>query len=134
MMHWPDEHVAWQGVIHAAPDMSVQFGVHVFVFHTLDQLRAACDDPKASAHSLTYAEPDAANIGAVVFFAKPHLELSLVTHECTHIALFHHSHTARSRIGARRWLAEHPETIAEMVGNLTALVWYGVQTFQNHEG
>lgn len=125
-MHWPDEHVAWQGIIAAEPDMSVPFAVHLFIFHTREQLRTACETPNASAHSTTWDEPDANNIGAMIFLSVEDLHLSLVAHEVTHIALIHHAHQERSRVGARRWLAEHPETVAEMVGNLTALAWYSI--------
>lgn len=122
-MHWPDEHVAWQGVVDADEGMSVPFGVHVFVFHTEEQLRAACGDAEASAHSATFDEPDDANIGALVMLSAENLELSLVAHEVAHIALFHHGKDV-GRTVAKRWLAHHPESVAEMIGNLTALIWF----------
>ena len=52
------------------------------------------------------------------------LHLSIVAHEATHVALAHAAHIERSRAGAKKWLLDHPEWGAEMVGNLTALVWY----------
>lgn len=125
-VHWPDEHVAWQGIIDADPNMSVPFAVHVFIFHTVEQLRAACGNPEANAHSTTWDEPDALNVGATVFLSTEDLHLSLVAHEVAHIALNYHGHNERTRIGARRWLTEHPEQIAEMIGNLTAYIWYGI--------
>lgn len=124
---WPDEHVAWQAVIAANPDMSVPFAVHVFIFHTLEQLREACGAPHANGHSRVYDEPDSAGIGAVLMLDKPDLELSIVAHEATHMALFWHMQQPYlGRIGARRWLMLHPEHVAEMVGNLTTLIWYGI--------
>lgn len=127
-LHWPDEHVAWQNVIAADPEMSVPFAVHVFIFHTIEQLQAACEDPEANAHSMTHVEVDDAGVGAVVMLAKPELHLSIVAHEAAHIALLHQAHIMNSRIGARRWLHEHPEYIAQMIGNLTAILWYGTPT------
>lgn len=124
--HWPDEHVAWQGVIDAHPNMSVPFAVHVFIFHTLKQLQTACNDRKANGFSRTYPEPDDANRGAIILLAKPHLELSIVAHEATHITLHHHHTLEASRQGAKRWLLEHPESVAEMIGNMTAYIWYGI--------
>ena len=38
-MTWPDEHVAWQGIVEAAPEMSVPYAVHVFIFRTAKQLQ-----------------------------------------------------------------------------------------------
>lgn len=123
MRTWPDAHIVLQDVINAAPDYSIPFAVHVFVFDTVAHLRDACGDPEASAHSTTYDEPDDAGIGAVVMLAEPHL--SLVAHEATHIALHHHGNEA-GKGSAKTWLAYHPESVAEMIGNLTALIWYRV--------
>ncbi len=122
-MSWPDADVHWQGVLDANPDFSIPFATHVFVFHTCDQLRSACGRPDAVAHSTTFVAPDPANVGALLFFSLEDLALSLVAHEATHVALIHHSQIEQTRIGAKRWLHDHPETIAEMVGNLTSIVW-----------
>lgn len=129
-MTWPDEHVAWQSVIAGWPEMSVPFDTHVFIFHTIEQLQAACGDRQANAHSSTWRTPDSAGVGALVMLTAEHLELAVIAHESTHIALFHHRNILDrgDRTGARRWLDQHPETIAEMVGNLTALIWYGIPT------
>lgn len=122
-LYWPDEHVAWQGVIEAIPSHSVPFAVHVFLLHTREQLRTACQDDNASAWSSTYDEPDANDVGAIMLFSIEDLEMSLAAHESTHVALNHAAHSESTRIGAKRWLIEHPEWIAEMTGNLTTLVW-----------
>jgi hypothetical protein len=125
--HWPDEHVAWQGVIAASPDTSVPFAVHVFIFHTIDQLQAASRSPEANGHSRVYDEVDGAGVGAVLMLVKDALEISILAHEATHMALFWHQRQDYvGRVGARRWLLYHPEHVAEMVGNLTALLWYGI--------
>lgn len=127
-MHWPDAHIAWQGIIEAWPEMEVPFSTHVFIFHTIDQLREACGDPEANAHSSTYSKADSQNIGALVMLTADQLELAVVAHEAAHIALFHHKNALdrSDRTGARRWLNEHPESIAEMIGNLTAMIWFGL--------
>lgn len=123
MMTWPDEHVHWQGVIPAAPEYAIPFATHVFIFKTRAHLREAAGDPGACARSTTYTEADADNVGALLMFTLEDLHLSLAAHEATHVALAHHGNVERSRVGAKRWLAEHPESIAEMTGNLTAFVW-----------
>lgn len=128
-VNWPDEHVAWQQVLEGDPDMSVPFDVHVFIFHTSEQLQAACGNPLANGHSSTWTQPDSVNIGALVMLAKDELELSVVAHEAAHIALFHHRNILTGRISARRWLNDHPEHIAEMIGNLTAIIWYNLPDF-----
>jgi hypothetical protein len=120
---WPDAHVHWQGVIPADPDFGVPFGVHVFIFHTTEQLRAASGHDTAVAHSVTFDHVDDAGVGALLFFTLEELHLSLAAHEATHVALAHHGNEERSRIGAKRWLWDHPESVAEMIGNLTVLVW-----------
>lgn len=122
-LHWPEEHVAWQGIIDAIPTHSVPFATHVFLLHTREQLRSACGDPRACAWSSTYDVPSAGGVGAIMLFTLEDLELSLAAHESTHVALNHAAHEEQSRIGAKRWLLEHPEWIAEMTGNLTTLVW-----------
>lgn len=120
---WPDEHVHWQGVIAAAPDYSVPFAVHVFILKTRLHLRAAVGHEHASAFSITPEEADHAGVGATMLFNLEDIELSLAAHEATHVALSHHSNIETTRIGAKRWLWDHPESVAEMTGNLTALVW-----------
>lgn len=122
-MTWPDEHLTWQGVIDAIPTHSVPFAVHVFLFDTRAHMQAACQVDNAAAHSSSYDEPDTNNIGALMFFNTEDLELSLAAHEATHVALHHASVIETTRVGARRWLNEHPEWVAEMIGNLTILVW-----------
>lgn len=126
-MSWPDADLHWQGILAANPDFAIPFATHVFVFHTRDQLRSACDRPDAVAHSTTFTDPNPANVGALLFFSLEDLALSLVAHEATHVALIHHAQVEETRIGAKRWLHDHPESIAEMVGNLTSIVWARVQ-------
>jgi hypothetical protein len=133
-MTWPDEHVAWQGVIEAIPTHSVPFGVHVFLMHEREQLRAACGDPHASAWSSTYDELDANDIGAIMLFSVEDLELALAAHEAAHVALNHAAAIETTRVGARRWLNGHPEWVAEMIGNLTVLVWTAIYEHEADNG
>lgn len=125
-MTWPDEHVAWQGIVEAAPEMSVPYAVHVFIFRTAKQLQEAVGQRNIGGHSQAWNTPDSRGVGALIMLNVEDLHLSVVAHEATHVALYQHSRTEQTRIGARRWLKDHPETIAEMIGNLTALIWYAI--------
>jgi hypothetical protein len=123
---WPDDHVAWRGAIEAIPSHSVPFGIHIFIMKNRDNLRAAIEDENASAWSSTYDHVDNNEIGAIMLFNLEDIELSLAAHEAAHIALNHAAAIERSRTGAKRWLNEHPEWIAEMIGNITVLVWAAI--------
>lgn len=126
-LEFPDEHVAWQEIIAADPEYGLPFAVHVVIFHTRDQLAAACKSPEAGGHSVTYREPDESGVGAAVFLNKEMLELSIVAHEAAHVALFwERNHNDPGRIGARRWLEEHPETLVDSIGNITAFIWFRI--------
>ncbi|MCK2034473.1 hypothetical protein [Microbacterium sp. KSW4-4] len=125
-MTWPEEHVAWQGIIDAAPEMSVPHAVHVFIFHTAKQLQSAVGQENIGGHSQAWNAPDSRGVAAVIMLNAEELYLSIVAHEASHVALYHHSGLEQTRVGARRWLKDHPESIAEMIGNLTALIWYGI--------
>ena len=134
MISWPDTHVHWQGIIPAAPEYSVPFAVHVFIFKTREQLRQAVEDPEACAHSRTFTAPDPNDVGALLTFSIEDLHVSLAAHESAHVALAHHGHNEQSRISARRWLNEHPESVAEMTGNLTAFVWAALNKHGSTDG
>lgn len=123
VIRWKDDDLHWQGVIEAAPEYSVPFAVHVFLFKTRELMQAVFQDNQACAFSKTFNEPDTANVGALMMFNLEDLEMSLAAHESAHVALAHHSNIETSRVGAKRWLRDHPESIAEMIGNLTMLVW-----------
>lgn len=128
----PNGHVVRTCVIAPSPEYTVPFPVHVLIFDTQEHLQAACGDPGAGGFSSTLHPPGGTTIGAVIFLSKPNLELSLVAHEATHIALHHHSYE-QGRGGAKRWLHDHPESVAEMVGNMTAFIWYGIPTEEEIE-
>lgn len=123
--HWNGEDVAWQGVFDAAPEIDVPFGVHIFIFKTLEAFRAACDEPGAYAWSRTYNEVDNNGIGALILFG-PDVPLSNVAHEATHVSLFWARNTTHPNQRSLRWLDEHPESVAEMVGGLTAMLWHSL--------
>lgn len=122
-LSWPDSAVHTHVHLPRDKQMSIPFAVHVFVFHTRAQLREACGDPRASAHSMTH-RPDAEGTGAVIMLSAEELELSLVAHEVAHVALHWWATRVPKKKSARRAIKRHPERVAEMVGNLTALVWY----------
>lgn len=121
------EHVVWTCVIDPSPEFTVPFPVYVWIFDTQEHLQEACSNPKAGAFSSTLHPRGGKSIGAVIFLSKEGLELSLVAHEATHIALHHHGYE-HGRGGAKRWMENHPESVAEMVGNMTAFIWYGIPT------
>lgn len=123
---WPDSAVKRQLRIDAWPDLSVPFRVQVFLFRTTDELRAACGDPLAAAHSISYRKVDREGVGAVIMLTAEELELSLVAHEVTHIALYWWGHRVPKKRTARRVLRKHSERVPEMIGNLTALIWYSL--------
>ena len=126
-------HVAWQSEFDSAPDAAIPFRVQVVIFHTVEQLREATGREGAYGVSMTWAEASADEVGACILLAKPHLELSILAHEVAHAALFAHGHRV-GRGGAKRWLSEHPESVVDMIGNLTAVVWYGMPTEEDIDG
>ncbi|GAA1149292.1 hypothetical protein F6W69_10590 [Microbacterium oxydans] len=130
-LHWSESDVAWHGIVDAGH--GVPFRTQVFIFHTHAQLSAACGHPDANGWSQTFNEPDADNVGALVFLVKTELWVSIIAHEAAHIALFHHGRQIDGRIGARKWAREHPEELAVMIGNLTSLIWCGVPVFNEGE-
>lgn len=124
-MRWSDADLAWQGVFDAEPRWSIAHGVHVFVFKDVERLQAACENPEAGAHSITYRETDAAGVGAVILLAEP-VTLSSIVHEVTHVALFWARRTTRRKQRALGWLNQHPESVPEIVGNLSAVLWHSL--------
>ena len=124
-LHWPDEDVAWQGVFGAELAWSVPHGVHVFVFNDVGALQRACEDPRAGGHSITYDEPDEAGVGALIMLARP-VTLAVIIHEVTHVALFWSRPTVTPGQRARAFLNSHGEDIPELIGNLSAVLWYSL--------
>lgn len=124
---WPGSDVAWESLFDEDPSLSVPHKVHVFVFNDRDALVRACGDPDAGAHSWSYGDADADNTRAVMLLARPVL-LSAIAHEATHIALFWARDTTRRKQRAYGWLEGHPESVPELVGNLTAIVWHSLPT------
>ncbi len=120
---WNDEHLHWQGIIDADTGFSIPFAVHVFIFKNRTDMQAAVEHEGISAFSSTFHRVDDAGVGALMMFNLDDIELSLAAHEATHVTLSHHANIETSRVGAKRWLHEHPESVAEMAGNLTVLVY-----------
>lgn len=121
----PDEHIVHHVVIEADESMSVPFCTRVFVLRDREMLRAATSNERACAHSITFEEIDGAGIGAIVLLNLDDLHLSLVAHEIMHVALSRAAYDEPADI-TREWLLDHPESIAELVGNLSALIWYSL--------
>lgn len=125
---WPDEHVAWHGFIEADEEYGIPFRTEVFVFHENEHLEAAVQRKDVNGFSSLYHEVDDAGVGALLLLEKEWLTLSVIAHEVYHLVLTYFGHMEESRIGARRWLVDHPEQIAIMGGNYTQQVWFGIPT------
>jgi hypothetical protein len=122
---WPSDAVLWEGIIDEDLAMSVDHKVHVFIFRDLETLQAAAGDPNAGAHSISFREADDLNVRAAVLLAAP-IQLSQLAHEAAHIGLYWSKATARPKQRAWSWIEAHPESLAELIGNLTAFLWYSL--------
>jgi hypothetical protein len=120
---WPGEDLAHQYVLYPDPEFGIPYGVHVFVFKDRDALQRAAGDARAAAHSITYDEQDSRGVQAVVMLAQP-VSLSLVIHEVTHTALYWARKTTRRKQRALGWLNGHTEDVPDLIGNLSAVIWY----------
>lgn len=84
------------------------------------------DDPDADSHGITTLDTDRVP-QFEMHLAADSIHLSVVAHECTHVALWHYDQTVSGGApGARAsaHIGNHDETIPYTVGNLSALVWY----------
>lgn len=125
MWHWPDADIAWHGAFDSERDYSIEHGVRVFVFTDLDALQRAVERDNVNAFSTTYGEEDADGMQATIMLAQP-VELSTVVHEVTHVGLLWHRPKARRKQRAHGWLDRHPESIAELIGNLSTIIWFNI--------
>jgi hypothetical protein len=98
------------------------FPVEVIILRTPEALAAVTNTPDVNGRSWYYNDPE----GATLMLVADDPWLSIVAHEVAHIALLHHAYHAPPRVTARRWLHEHPEHIAELIGNLTSVLWYAI--------
>lgn len=121
----PRDAVRWHTAFAGDEQYGIWHGVHVFVLNDVDAVRAASGDPDAHGWSSTYDEPDAGGVGAVILLYGP-VPLALIAHEVTHVVLHWARSTATPHDRARRWLEQHPEEVAEVIGNLTAVLWYSI--------
>lgn len=126
-LHWRNEDVAHEFILEPDP-MTTEYAVHVFIFKDLETLRRARDrpssEPEASAASVLYDEPDSRNTIALIMLAADTLELSLVVHEVTHVALHIYSLSLAPNATARAHITNHSEFLPELIGNLSAMVWF----------
>ena len=104
-------------------EMSIPFPVMVIFTHTEQDLIDVIGRDNIGAHSYTPDKIDENGMGGYIFMSLERAYLSVLAHEVAHIALFHHGDKA-GRKPANRYLWNHPESLAEMIGNMTALYWY----------
>jgi hypothetical protein len=125
MFHWPAADVAWHGEFDSERRYSIEHGVRVFVFNDRDALQRAVEREDINGFSTTYGEEDADGMQATIMLAQP-VELSTVVHEVTHVGLLWHRPKVRRKQRAHGWLDRHPESIAELIGNLSTVIWHNI--------
>ena len=130
-LHIPDEYVAALFLIEKQPHYEIPYNIQVMVLRDRYSLEEVMGKTNIAAHSFTYRYPDSQGVGALILFSRGNIELSVAAHEATHVALFYHANQIK-RVKARalRWLRDHPESLADMTGNLTALIWEDLKHYR----
>lgn len=124
--HWPDSDVAQHFFVYPDPEWSIPYGTHIFVFNDQAALKRACEEPEdedLAARSYDYRAVDAEGCRGLIMFTKDHLPVSVVSHEVTHLILMWAASEVSPHRRAKKWLADHPEWVAEAIGNMTGLIW-----------
>lgn len=121
------EDVLWSIYTNADPDMSMPFSIEIIMLRDVEALQRVVDKD-SNARSWTYDGLNENGVGATIIMSADFAWLSVIAHEVAHIALLYYAHTwpSQSRLGAKRWLADHPEHVAEMIGNYTSVIWDAV--------
>lgn len=122
---FPRDEVVWHGCFAKDHPYAIEHDVDVFVFESVEALHRATGQTTISAQSRSFPQPDADGVGAIILLTQP-VPLSTIVHEVTHVALFWARRTARRKQRAYGWLANHPEQVAELVGNLSAVLWHSL--------
>lgn len=136
-MNIPNDYLDQQFFLRS-DDMLGEYGVEVMVFKTNEQLNHArhltgvsIKSAKAAAGSFLYNEPDDEGTIAIMMLSLEDLELSLVSHEATHIALHVYGirHLRRKpKSMAHAHIVNHTEELPEAIGNMTAYVWWNLRS------
>lgn len=134
----PDELVLSHTLYEAYGD--VPYAWHVFVLKDLDALNAVRDagelgEANAFAWTSMYDEPDGDNSVGVMYFAAGWVYVGMVAHEALHLASWmcrfpKGKWPIRGRFQTRpqrMTLGREPERLAEIVGQLTSVVWYNLE-------
>ncbi len=125
-LHWLEDDVDHHFEVQECGEMGIHHKVKVFIFKDQEKLNKAIEgNGWVAGHSVTYRKPDADNTIALICFTKEYLDLSIITHEVAHVAMFMESNRT-GRKPANRWLQQHPERLIELIGNLTMVVWEGL--------
>ncbi|KJL39922.1 hypothetical protein [Microbacterium trichothecenolyticum] len=122
---FPRDEVVWEAGFAKERQYAIEHGVDVYVFESIDALHRATGITTISAQSRAFPQPTANGVGAIILLAQP-VTLSAIVHEVTHVGLFWARRTARRKQRAYGWLADHPEQIAELIGNLSAVIWHSL--------
>ena len=131
-LHFPDEDIDQHFFIGADPSMDIPHGVHVFVVKTRRALRRlrqeseGGDQRNVSAWSYSYDKPDDDDSIGLIVLSSEELELSLVVHEVTHVALHYYGNTLKPHARASAHIGNHSETLPLMIGNLSAMIWWNL--------
>lgn len=103
--------------------------LYVYVLHTCDQIREVSKDERAHAHVSMWNTPDDAGFTGVLLLNNEDPELSIVAHEATHLILFLHGRKIQESNPQRKAhtaFIDHDESVAESIGNLTAMIWWNL--------
>lgn len=99
---------------------------HVFYVHVHKNIDRMADH-KDEWTTEEFAHTNVEDGKIIIHLSKDYMELSLVAHEATHAVLWSMDRAAWPKSGKKMKLFNHPEEVAKLIGNLTALIWYSNQ-------
>jgi hypothetical protein len=113
-----------------APYGHVPFGWHVFVITTegwqplMDQIN--WDPMEAFARTNLHHKPDSAESVGEMYFRADYVYVGMIAHECLHLGSWMCS--MLRGVPKRMRLGQEPELLAEVVGELTSVTWYNLES------
>jgi hypothetical protein len=136
-LHVPAEDIL-QHVVYGA-DGQIPFGWHVFVLKdiaALNRLRALAGDDTSDAYAWTimHVAPDDDNVIGEMYFVAGWVYVGMIAHEALHLASWMCRYPTgqwpirgrQQTQAARMTFGREPEQLAEIVGQLTSVVWYNL--------
>lgn len=95
----------------------------LLVVDTHETLNRVFEAPyEIDANTLIYGKPDEEGSIATMIFSADNLTVNLVAHEVTHLILVQSSQETSRITSSRAWLRNHPEWVAEAVGDTVEVV------------